>query len=430
MAKYNLNLRDSNSKTETPIHLVVRWSKQRLVFPTKESINPKYWNKDKQKAKETSSFPEYPELNLRLENILKDVKDSFRAYQNDNEGQEPKKEEFREILKVKILNQVNEEKLDLFGFIKKFIEEAETRINEKTGLKLSKGARYSYNQTFEGLKDFSKYSGKKIDFENIDLDFYDSFISYLTDVKEYSVNNIGNYIKNLKIFLNAATERGINKNMTFQNRRFIKPKEEVNNIYLTDNELLEIFDLDLSSSKRLDNARDLFLIGCYTGLRFSDYSQIKANNISQNRITIKVKKTSKSIVIPLHEVVKKILAKYYVDGVQGLPRSISNVNLNLYIKEVCKKVKSLNEIFVKNRTKGGEVKTEYLKKYQLVSSHTARRSFATNLYNSGYPAISIMKVTGHKTESAFMKYIKVTEEENATHLERHWQSAQPLMQVI
>ena len=110
-----------------------------------------------------------------------------------------------------------------------------------------------------------------------------------------------------------------------------------------------------------------------------------------------------------------ILEKY--DG--KLPEKLKNQPFNRAIKKVCKKAKIKTEE-TKSITKGGIRQTERLKKWKMVSSHTARRSFATNLYKSGFPAISIMAVTGHRTERAFLKYIKVTPEEHAELLQEHW----------
>ena len=114
--------------------------------------------------------------------------------------------------------------------------------------------------------------------------------------------------------------------------------------------------------------------------------------------------------------VDKILEKYNGE----LPVSISNQKFNQYIKEVCKHA-GLNSMVSKSITKGGIPRSKNYKKWELVSSHTARRSFATNLYNSGFPTISIMAVTGHKTEKAFLLYIRVTPEEHAKKLREHWQ---------
>ncbi len=156
------------------------------------------------------------------------------------------------------------------------------------------------------------------------------------------------------------------------------------------------------------NVRDLFLIGCYTGLRFSDFSKLAQQNIADDYITIQQTKTGEDVVIPVHNVIQKIIKKH-----NGIPAIVSNQKFNSYLKDICKTIPAFSESVPKVITKAGKKLTLNLKKGEMVSSHTARRSFATNEYLSGTPSITIMAVTGHKTEKAFLKYIKVTSKEHA-----------------
>jgi integrase len=117
--------------------------------------------------------------------------------------------------------------------------------------------------------------------------------------------------------------------------------------------------------------------------------------------------------------VSEIMEKYKDKYDNSLPPSISNQKMNGYLKEIGKKAGLLERINI-TKYRGAQRITETFYKYDLISTHTARRSFATNLYLSDFPAISIMKITGHRTEKAFMKYIKVTQEQNADKLEQHW----------
>lgn len=125
-------------------------------------------------------------------------------------------------------------------------------------------------------------------------------------------------------------------------------------------------------------------------------------------ITSKTVKTGTIVDIPLHTVVKSILEKHNYN----LPDVISNQKFNKYIKEVCT-LASIDEAVFMDETKGSLKITKSIKKCDLVSAHTARRSFATNAFLGGVPPIQIMKITGHKTEKAFMSYIKISSKENA-----------------
>lgn len=428
MAKYNFNLRDANSEGETPIILVVRWSNNRLKLSTGLTISPKYWETDKkkdnfQRAKRVKQFPTHPEFNTRLDNIKDAAKNAFRRFVNDK-NQEPSVEVLRSILN-KDLNKKTPGELDLFRFIEKYIEEAKIKTNQITGRTFSRNTIKLYKNSFNHIKNYAEVKRKKIDFSSIDLDFYQDLIEYLTKTKKLATNTIGGIIKDLKTFMNEATERGINKNFAYKSKRFRVISEETDSIYLTDDELDEIFNLDLPGGPRLEKVRDLFLVGCYTGLRFSDFTEITQENIKGGFIHITTKKTSEKVVIPLHPVVKAIFKRY--NG--HFPQSISNQKLNDYLKEIAKMTESLNAKVSITTTKGGMRVITNHKKHELVSSHTARRSFATNAYLQGVPPFVIMGITGHRTEKAFYKYIKITSSEKAKILQLHWQGQTKLKAV-
>jgi integrase len=163
--------------------------------------------------------------------------------------------------------------------------------------------------------------------------------------------------------------------------------------------------------------RDLLIVGCWTGVRFSDISQITPDAIEDYIIYIKQSKTGGKVAIPVHDYVKAILDKY--DG--SLPPSISNQRFNEYLKEVVKKAK-VKDIVHKAITKGGVTRSKSYSKWELVTTHTGRRSFATNNYLMGVPTLTIMAITGHKTESSFLKYIKVTPTEHAEKIRLIWKN--------
>jgi len=144
-------------------------------------------------------------------------------------------------------------------------------------------------------------------------------------------------------------------------------------------------------------ARDMFLIGAFTGLRFSDFSRLKNQDIT-DLIEIKTQKTGAKVAIPVHWVVKEIIESSY--DFSGM----SNQKLNEYIKEVAR-LAGIDEQVTVNRNIGGQDVEETFPKYDLVSSHTVKRSFAANAYKAGVPTIAIMKITEHKRESNFLKYI-------------------------
>jgi integrase len=404
MAEVNFFLKKPKSEDETLIYLFLSYNNKRLKYSTGEKIDPVYWDSENQKVKGTKKFPEYPEFNSRLNSIRSKANDAYRKVLND--GLEPTNLLIKKELDKTIRFEVSQ-KVDLFSFISKYIEESKA-------LKAS-GTIKAYNTTQTKLKDYCTSEKKNISFEDIDLEFYNSFISYLTK-EDYSQNTIGKHIKVLKTFLNEATERGINKNVDFKKRKFKRPTEDTDKIYLNVDELEAIYKLKLSEDKQLEDVRDLFIIGCFTGLRFSDFSELKTENISPDgtKISIRTSKTNELVVIPLHRFVREILSKRK----NIIPRSLSNPKMNLNLKHlgVLAKIKEMVEVSI---TKGGQLKKNTLEKHKLICTHTARRSFATNLFLAGVPSITIMKITGHQTEKSFLRYIRISQEENANKLLDH-----------
>lgn len=226
--------------------------------------------------------------------------------------------------------------------------------------------------------------------------------------------------------MSEAFDKKLTTNDEFKSKRFVKPSEESDTIYLDDAELQEMQNYDLSGNLRLDNVRDLFLIGSYTALRFSDLSALKPHNIADGFIRIKQIKTGDPVIIPVHSVVQKVLDKY--NG--NTPRPISNVKLNLYIKELGKLLPSLQKIETKTITEGGNKLTKTKQKWELLVTHTMRRSFATNEYKRKViDVLQIMSITGHKTEKAFLKYIRVTLEEHAQTIKILWAAAENKLRI-
>uniref|UniRef100_UPI0025FE39B2 tyrosine-type recombinase/integrase n=1 Tax=uncultured Mucilaginibacter sp. TaxID=797541 RepID=UPI0025FE39B2 len=132
-------------------------------------------------------------------------------------------------------------------------------------------------------------------------------------------------------------------------------------------------------------------------------------------------------IVPIHKYVREIMKKYKGLTENSLPPTISNQKMNEYLKDVAKKAE-FNELISLQYTKAGKEVITNVPKHDLISSHTARRSFATNMYLDNFPTISIMAITGHTTESSFMKYIRVTPKEHAEKLKQHWN--EPLLKAV
>lgn len=406
MGKVKFILKEPKAKENTLIYLIFNYQYKRFKYSTGERINPKNWNPTLQRVKSSRQFPQYPEFNARLDKLESGFNNAFRKLLND--GIQPNNTILKKALEHEISdNIVKPNRVTLLSFIEAYIQESVLNKKNST-IKV-------YKTVFSYLKQYSK-KYHALDFDSITVEFYNHYLGYLKREYNLSSNTIGKHIKTLKAFMNEATERGLNTNLEFKNKRFKTIREDSDKVYLSIEELKKIEDLDFSKNPKLDEARDLFLTGCYTGLRFSDFSQINPENINQNQTVINIRtvKTGQKVSIPLHKTVRNILKKYNNE----LPKSKTNKSMNIYIKEIVHKARIIEKIET-TITKGGVVDRVVLPKYQLISTHTARRSFATNLFLAEVPTISIMKITGHKTERSFMQYIRMSQRENADKLLTH-----------
>jgi integrase len=413
--KFYLTRPDADA--ETAIFARVSYAGRQMKVYTGISVLPKHWNKKLHKARQGPSYRPGSSINTRLDKIAVEIESLYYDHLKRH-GVEPSHAELGKQIDAALGKSSKGVIADLLGYFEDFIrrtDEGQRRDAKGRIIKPSK----AYKVTLNNLRAFNG----RLDFDTIDLDFYHDYLAYLQK-KGLSENTIGRDIKNLKAVLNEATENGVNSNLAFRSKRFTKPSEDVESIALSADELRELKELDLPPLSYLDRVRDLFLIGCYTGLRYSDFSRLTADNVKGNFIEIKQQKTGASVAIPVHPIVAQILDKY--DG--ELPEPISNQKTNDYLKEVCQRVPSLCAVVSKTGTKGGVKMTVSYQKWQIITSHTARRSFATNAYLQGVPTITIMAITGHKTEKAFLKYIKVTSKEHAKIMADHW--AKQKMKIV
>ena len=422
MAKINFYLRDINATSATPIFLTVFYNKQRVKLSTNESIEPKYWNEETKRPRVTKQFPTHPEFKTRLDNLENMVNNILRTYQNDNAGKLPTPETLKDLwTNINAPKKPTAKPLTFFEYLDKFINDAPTRIVEKSGKPFTyntiKGYTSLKNSLIEFTQKYRKY--KKLDFQHFDLDFYLDFQKFLNEDKKLAVNTIGSRIKNLKSVLNNATEHDVNTFMDFKKKRFKVIKEDTDSIYLTLQDLKDIEEVDLSADPKLERVRDLFLIGCWTGVRFSDLNQIRPERIEKDEdgefIEVRMQKTGNDISIPILPTVRRVMDKYKGD----LPRPLSNQKMNDYLKEIGK-LAGLENQESKTLTKGGLRVTKTQPKYELMTTHTARRSFCTNNYLAGMDSISIMAISGHRSEREFLGYIKVTPREHANKIRAFW----------
>jgi integrase len=304
----------------------------------------------------------------------------------------------------------------LLEYTDEFINEYPERIHETTTTKFSKNSIKPYKTLQKHLTEFCHIK-EKSDYELVDIDksFYTDFVKFLQN-KDFKVNSIGKYIKALRAILYRAIDE---KHYCLPEKKvkYQSPAEkDVDTIYFNEKELQYLKDTDLSKISYLERVRDMFLLLCWTGCRFSDLSKIHKDNIKDNRIEIKQQKTDTKVIIPILPVTREILEKYNYE-----PFKISNQKFNEFIKTACK-IAGFDEEIKINRIVKGENKEFVFKKYELVTSHTGRRSFCTNMYEKGLDTTMIMSVSGHKSLDIFLHYIKTTREKHADRMLQAWKN--------
>lgn len=426
------------------INMFYSFGGKRLQYYTGIRIDIKYFRPECNSSDTIkpvkSTAPYAAQYNAKLDAIALDAVTIVSSTKPENLTVKYVRQKLDELHKLKANDSTepSEKEHDFISFFEQLINDS------KTGKRLissgkSNGSRYSYNAiknygiTLSAVRRYMDYRNLKyLPFETINKVFYDDFRFFCYNIESKEKSTFGVYIKDIKTVMNESKAPG------FDRKEFVSPTYEADTLYLTMDQINKIAELDLGDytkyyireGKRrpqkknaaiktaqlkderigfetLNKVRDLFLIGAYTGLRFSDFSNLDLKSIEGNFIKIKQTKTGDRITIPIMSKLRPVLNKYPV----ALP-SISNQNFNDYIKVVANLAGLTEDREVKNSRGNIENKTTS-PLYQLISSHACRRSYATNMFKAGIPPMLIMSATGHKTETSFLKYIRANNDDKA-----------------
>ena len=422
MATVNFKLAGKSDTTK--VYVRFRESGIDLEIPTHLMVQRSHWNQSKQEVRKVAESDSYRnDVNEQLLDIKKKVLNAF----NNIGDKTPDKDWLKDIIlehQGKPMSTTQTHHVYLTDFGRKYAEDSKHRFN-RLGKPIDERTTLDYHNTVNKLEAFEKVNKKKVKLINADLDFHRKFIQYLREVDKLGANTIGGQISNIKAFLREATVQNIAVSPAHLSRQFNAPSAKTSDPYFNKEELKLIYNHPLDFDGYLDNARDWLIISCWTGLRVSDLLPLTPKDINRfGFIDVSAVKTDIDVAIPLHPMVRTILAKR---GGQ-FPRSISDQKYNDYIKELCEDI-GFDEPF-----KGGKMvkigedeegKAIWRKvngsypKFELITSHIGRRSFATNHYGQ-LDNLTIMKITGHKTEQQFLSYIKLTPTEHAERLAAKW----------
>ena len=451
----NYFLRTKKEKGTASVYLRVqkRNPKLNILVCSKVSVDIQQWDKvtqdvakwndycktqDGRKVKETLDSISSAIDNLisqgiydkaRIDEVVEDV-----VFREERERQRIQEEEERQ--EQERLRQIKEQeeearKADVILFLENFLE----------GIKNGRIKNGAENYTLNTCKVWSNFLGilkrfiqiSPFTWKDINTALADRFVSFM-EKNGYMVTSINKYIICFKAMIQNAMDQELHNNLIAL-RAFSKKKiqetDKAKEIYLTKAELQALYEMPLEGLK--DKVRDVFLVGCYTCQRFSDYARLEQENFTKTAKGTKVvrivqEKTGNDVVIPiLNDNLLHIAEKYGYD----IPK-VNDVILNRYIKQILKELSStVPSLARKERTlltmkerekeKQGLVSFERDNKgnvikprYELVSSHTARRSGITNLYLSGnFDTYQMMSISGHRDEKTFYEYIKLSSDEVA-----------------
>ena len=406
---------DNPKREVSTIRGFIRYAGKRYPFPTGESVRSDCFQKGKCKG-----CIEAGAINNKLTAVEIAMKNAILYYKQDFKVPEIKdfRKKVEQFLQGNNAIEIKRQSKKLLPYVEAYIEACGK----------SKDTKKSYRTCLNKLREYEKIRNKTFTFDLITLKFAEEFRVWLIE-SECSRNYIGTLFKNLKIFMKQSHEMDkLHDNTDY--KEFKVESEVADTIALNEMELFGLHRLviDEESIKKvcndnrlhnvramidsLDKVRKKFLIGAFTAMRVSDFNRIQNYNIRDGVITILPKKGSSirkpaPVVIPMHPIIQEILESGF-----DLNCKVSEPFLNRQIKVLCRLAGIEGETVV-YRTEGGVLKEYVKQRWELVTTHTARRSGATNFYKQGLPKRSIMLLTGHKSEKQFDAYVKLTEEENA-----------------
>ena len=409
------HLRKPKANKPTNIYLVCRINGKQVKLSTGVKVYPEHWNEEKQEAYISCRLSELDNSNNTITNEkLTELKASFVEYkyylcQHPNEM-----EQGVELLRKFIYKDTmvkKQETENAIHWLRNAII-ADKNIGEST--------RADYIKQIKFFEIFLNETGRcPISFSDINLPLIKGYELYLLnkDVgkgKTTKTTTVGNKVEKIICILKRAEQQGMIDIHESKLDKYKKPQSrqgDENEIYLTEDEIDKIYALRLTG--REEEVRDLFVLQCWIGQRFSDTQAInegiikEAPNGKGKVIEIVQEKKTHRVSIPLLPVAIDILNKYK----NGFPIYTNQTALN-YLKNIGEKA-GITRLHNVTEDRGGEVVTTQVKAYELIGTHTARRSFICNMLKHGYDSHIIMKITGHNDAKSFKKYVRLTSEDAA-----------------
>lgn len=418
-------------KYKSSVRAIIRYKGQRYIIPVGETVITKYWNNSKYRCRTAREYPEASHINIRLDDWASLIEDAINSFGLIIPTQKMLKDKVDEILRKRSIDVggviENEDEQYIVSFAIKYRKESDKSYNTKK----------TYQTTINKLIEFERVFKTRLRFIDINMEFYHKFNNWLLnstykkgdDEIPYTKNYIGAMFKIISKFM-AVSQGRVHDFAGHKDPEFKVQSEETDSIYLNNDEIQKIYDLQITEEllrsndyknrnlkttiKSLNEERDRFLIGCFTALRHSDYSRLDSLHFKDDIIRIWTVKKDKKVFIPMHYKLKELLIKRN----NILPTPISDQKHNKQLKAIGK-LAGINEEVILTKTRGGKRDEAVKPKYEFITSHTARRSGATNMYLAGVDLKFIQDILGHSKVEQTISYIKVSAEDNAKRLINH-----------
>ncbi|WP_324675052.1 site-specific integrase [Hymenobacter sp. GOD-10R] len=411
MATVSFHLKEPKADKPTAIFAFLSFDGRRVKVYSGLSVHPKQWIKADQRAK-VRGYASNGKLNDSLELLEK----KLLAYYGEQRalGLLPTSEALRILALPEEVEAPTQAALTFWDYFNEWIALTRDRGKVRTA--------QTYATALRHLREFQEAKGYAVDFDTITPIFGDRYTAYLLTTAGLTDNTIEKMVSRLKRFMKYAADRGFHTNASYQKLNWRRQEPDI--MTLTAEEVAALEALDLPAGGYLDNARMLFLLSCYTGLRYSDLVSIRSEHVRGHMLRITTQKTRETVSIPLQARALLIVTRYLAGGV----RLITNQKLNFYLKQLGQ-LAGIDSPLEVVRYKGGERLNSTVPKWEKLGCHTGRRTFVTLSLERGLRPELVMKITGHRDWKSFKRYVNITEQAVEREFAKVYEMPEPLLKT-
>lgn len=390
---------------EAKLRFRVRWGKNIVAFNVGYKVESAKWSTETQRCKNNTTHGKKKVMASVINREINRYESAAESifYKYEQEGIIPEKERFRKdfLEEVRGVVQKDEHNKPFLTIFDDFVREMGFK-NDWTKATFEK---------FHSLKNHIVSFKSEPSFKDFNEKGLNLFVSYLRDAVGMRNSTIDKQISFLRWFLRWATSNGYNDIRDFECFRPRLKKTEKKVIFLEWDELMSVYNFQFPPEKKyLERVRDVFCFCCFTSLRYSDVANLRWSDVFDYYIQVTTIKTNDTIKIELNDYSHSIIEKYKDSNFPNdmvLP-VISNQKMNEYLKEMGK-VCGIDKSITITYYKGHERIDEVHPKYELIGTHTARRTFICNALMLGIPPQIVMKWTGHSDYKSMKPYIDVAD---------------------